>query len=96
MPHRTAEPMTRTEIRAHKHAEKSRVRSSLSSLRGEAGVDVDDLPEPGRAWKTPHKSFDLDKRSKNMTKHWRTKEWKRRSNVRQLRAEVRERQRSAA
>ncbi len=86
MPHRSAEPMTRLEIRAHKHAEKSRVRSSLSSLRGEVGVDLDDLPEPGRSWKTPHKSFDLDKRAKNKNKHWRTKEWKRRSNVRDLRA----------
>ncbi|MEE9414714.1 MAG: hypothetical protein V3V01_05465 [Acidimicrobiales bacterium] len=82
MPHRSTGPLTRREIRAHKHAEKSRIRSSLSALRGEIGFDLDDLPEPGRAWKTPHKEFDIDKRAKNNLKHWRTKDWKRRTNIR--------------
>lgn len=86
MPHRTQAPLTTREIRAHKHAEKSRVRSSLSALRGEVLIDLDDVPEPGREWKTPHKSYDLEKRTKNFNKHWRTKAWKRRSSARLDRA----------
>ncbi len=81
MPHRVEE-LTRREIRAHKHSEKSRVRSRLRSLTGAAGIDVDDIPEPGFAWKTPQKGWDPDKRSKNSQKHWRTPYWKRRTAVR--------------
>ncbi len=82
MPHRVAEPMTRREIRAHKHSEKSRVRSRLRSLSGAVGADVDDMPEPGLAWKTPHKEWDNERRAKNNQKHWRTPYWKRRTALR--------------
>ncbi len=85
MPHRVEE-LTRREIRAHKHSEKSRVRSTLRSLTGAVGVEVDDMPDPGFAWKTPHKQWDPDRRAKNSQKHWRTPYWKRRSNIRAAKA----------
>ena len=87
MPHRVDEPMSPQEIRAHKHGEKARVRASLRSLRGEVSLaDVDDLPEPGRAWKTPHREWDPEHGGKNPRKHWRQSFWKRRSAMRAYRA----------
>ncbi len=87
MPHRVSEPMSRQEVRAHKHGEKSRVRANLRALRGEVSADeLYDLPEPGRHWKTPHKAWDPEHRTKDNRKHWRTRFWKRRSAVRLDRA----------
>ncbi|MDH4170009.1 MAG: hypothetical protein OEW42_10510 [Acidimicrobiia bacterium] len=48
--------------------------------------EVDDLPEPGRAWKTPQHDWDPEHGSKNGDKHWRQSFWKRRSAVRAARA----------
>ena len=80
MPHRVDEPMSPQEIRAHKHGEKARVRATLRSLRGGVSLDeVDDLPDPGRNWKTPHRQWDPEHRGKDGRKHWRRGFWKRRS-----------------
>ena len=56
-----------------------------------AGLDPEDLHEPGSAWKPIH-HHDADKaRSKvakasRKTRHWKTKMWKRRTAMRQDRA----------
>ena len=56
--HRTAEvPLPpKVELRAHAHSERHRIHSELSSVANQvsAGLDPDDVHEPGAAWKPAH------------------------------------------
>lgn len=53
------------------------------------GVEPDDVDEPGQAWRVEahhDKERALNKRGRAAVRHWKTKEWKRRSVLRKQRA----------
>ena len=95
--HRTAEVTLppKTELRNQAHRERHRIREELSSVAHQvsAGLDPDDVHEPGAAWKPSH-HHDPDKAKEKLTsnprrlRHWKTKMWKRRSIQRQAKAEA--------
>lgn len=96
--HRTAEAplQPKQELRAHAHSERHRIHVELSQVAHQvsAGLEPEDLHEPGRAWK-PEKHHDaevaktkLAKQRKRNRRHWKTKMWKRRTAVRQAKAEA--------
>jgi hypothetical protein len=96
--HRTAEvPLPpKQELRAHAHSERHRIHVELNQVAHQvsAGLEPEDLHEPGRAWK-PEKHHDaevaktkLEKQRKRNGRHWKTKMWKRRSAMRQAKAEA--------
>ena len=95
--HRTAEvPLPpKQELRAHAHGERHRIHVELNQVAQEvsAGYDADDLHEPGAAWKPIHHHHSevaktkLAKAKRNR-RHWKTKMWKRRTKMRQERAEA--------
>lgn len=95
--HRTAEvPLPpKQELRAHAHSERHRIHVELNQVAQEvsAGLDADDLHEPGAAWKPiHHHDAEVAKeklaKSKRNRRHWKTKMWKRRTKLRQERAEA--------
>ncbi|MAT03716.1 MAG: hypothetical protein CL424_01560 [Acidimicrobiaceae bacterium] len=59
-----------------------------------AGLDPEDLHEPGTAWKPIHHhdaevaKEKLAKQRKRNRRHWKTKMWKRRTKMRQAKAEA--------
>jgi hypothetical protein len=82
----------RQERRAHAHSERHRIHVELQSVAQEvsAGVEPEDVHEPGAAWKpTKHRDAEVAKSKlakRNRSKrHWKTKMWKRRTNMRQQR-----------
>lgn len=95
--HRTAEvPLPpKQEVRAHAHGERHRIHVELNQVAQEvsAGLDAEDLHEPGTAWKPVHR-HDSDVAKSKLAKqtrkprHWKTKMWKRRSKMRQEKAEA--------
>jgi hypothetical protein len=95
--HRTAEvPLPpRQELRAHAHGERHRIHAELSHVATEvsAGTDPSDCHEPGTAWKPAHHrdaevaKTKLAERGRGH-RHWKTKMWKRRTKMRQARAEA--------
>ncbi len=95
--HRTAEVTLppKEELRAHAHRERHRIREELSHVASQvsAGLDPDDVHEPGAAWK-PSRHHDPDvAREKVSTRkrgmrHWKMKMWKRRTARRQAKAEA--------
>ena len=96
--HRTAEVHLppKQELRAHAHSERHRIHVELSQVAHQvsAGLEAEDLHEPGRAWK-PEKHHDADvareklvKQRKRNRRHWKTKMWKRRTAMRQARADA--------
>ncbi len=95
--HRTVEvPLPpKQELRAHAHSERHRIHVELNQVASEVsnGLDPSDVHEPGAAWKPMHhhdpevaKTKLLKRKRSNL--HWKTKMWKRRSKVRQERAEA--------
>jgi len=93
--HRTEEsvPLPRAELRAHAHAERHRVKGELHGLVNgvQHGMEVDDCDEPGAEWKPAH-HHDAAKAKKASAprplRHWKVKEWKRRSAVRRAKAQA--------
>jgi hypothetical protein len=83
------------ELRAHAHSERHRIHVQLSSVAAQVsgGTDPADVHEPGTAWKPEHHRdpdvarSKLAKRSRTK-RHWKTKMWKRRTAMRQARAEA--------
>ncbi|MEX2627604.1 MAG: hypothetical protein WD225_12025 [Ilumatobacteraceae bacterium] len=83
------------ETRAHAHGERHRIHVELNDVANQvsAGLDPDDVDEPGAAWKPEHHhdaevaKTKLAKRSRGR-RHWKTKMWKRRSKLRHERAEA--------
>lgn len=82
----------RQERKAHAHSERHRIHVELQGVAQEvsAGADPADVHEPGAAWK-PMKHHDaevakskLAKRSRGV-RHWKTKDWKRRTLARRAR-----------
>jgi len=81
--------LPRQERRARAHGERQRIRVELQSVaqRVSGGVEPEDVHEPGSAWKPMHRHDAEVAKSKlakqNRTKrHWKTKEWKRRTQLR--------------
>lgn len=95
--HRTTEvPLPpKQEVRAHAHGERHRIHVELNQVANQvsAGLDPDDVHEPGAAWKPMHHhdaevaKTKIAKR-KRSRRHWKTKMWKRRTNMRRERAEA--------
>ncbi len=95
--HRTAEvPLPpKQELRAHAHSERHRIHVELNQVakKVSAGYDAEDLHEPGTAWKPAH-HHDAEVAKSKLAKqkrgrrHWKTKMWKRRSKMRQAKAEA--------
>lgn len=82
-------PLPRAELRAHAHNERHRVKGRLHDLATQVrnGLEPDDAVEPGAAWKPAH-HHDAERAVKKSDgtrrlKHWKVKEWKRRTSVRQ-------------
>jgi hypothetical protein len=83
-------PVPRADVRAHAHNERHRIHSELH-LAEEAmrhGLEPLDLEEPGPAWKPVHHrdATQAEKGRGASLKHWKTKDWKRRTAVRRERA----------
>jgi len=95
--HREAELPTppKRELRAHAHSERHRIHVELSHVATQVsgGIDPADVHEPGAAWRPEHPRdaevarTKVAKRSRRQ-RHWKTKMWKRRSAMRQARAEA--------
>lgn len=95
--HRTAEvPLPpKQELRAHAHGERRRIQVELNQVAHQvsAGLEPDEVHEPGSAWKPVH-HHDAEvartklAKQKRGLRHWKTKMWKRRTKVRQARAEA--------
>jgi hypothetical protein len=95
--HRTAEvPLPpKQELRAHAHGERHRIHVELSQVAHQvsSGLEPEDLHEPGAAWKpVHHHDAELAKvkvaQQKRGRRHWKTKMWKRRTKLRQAKAEA--------
>lgn len=83
------------ELRAHAHSERHRIHVELSNVANQvsSGLDPADVHEPGAAWKPLHHhdpDVAKDKAAKagRRKRHWKMKMWKRRSAVRQAKAEA--------
>lgn len=96
--HRTTEVQLppKQELRAHAHSERHRIHVELNQVAQEvsAGLDPEDLHEPGAAWKPIHHHDSeiakqkLAKQKRRNRRHWKTKMWKRRTKMRQQKAEA--------
>jgi hypothetical protein len=86
-------PPPKVELRAHAHNERHRINSELQSVAAQvsAGYEPDEVHEPGRAW-VPEHHRDAEKAKKaaapKRLRHWKVKEWKRRTTVRKAKAEA--------
>ena len=81
----------KVELRAHAHNEPHRVNSELHEVVNlvSHGVEPDDEIEPGPNWKTLHHhdaSVGRAQARRQRLRHWKTKDWKRRSASRKKRA----------
>lgn len=91
--HRSADqaPVPKAEIRAHARGERHRITTELHNVaeRVSGGLEPDDVEEPGAEFKPVH-HHDADKARKKANgrplRHWKVKDWKRRSAVRRARA----------
>ena len=95
--HRTSEVQMppKQELKAHAHSERHRIHVELNQVAQEvsAGLDPEDLHEPGTAWKPEHHhDAEVAKtklaKQKRSRRHWKTKMWKRRTKMRQAKAEA--------
>lgn len=87
-------PPPKMDLRAHAHNERHRINSELQSVAAQvsAGYEPDEVHEPGRAW-VPEHHRDAEKAIKKASsprrmRHWKMKEWKRRTTVRRAKAEA--------
>lgn len=92
--HRSQEsaPPPKMDLRAHAHNERHRIHSELHAVAGNvsAGLEPEDVHEPGRAW-VPSHHHDPDRARHNSggnVRHWKLKMWKRRSSVRRAKAQA--------
>lgn len=95
--HRTADvPLpTKEELRAQAHGERHRIHVELQDVANQvsAGLDPEDVHEPGAAWKPAHHrdpevAKELEAKRSRPLRHWKLKMWKRRSARRQARAQA--------
>lgn len=87
-----AAPPPKMDAQAHAHNERHRINSELHAVVAQvsSGLEPDEVHEPGRAWVPPH-HHDAERGKKSATarpvRHWKVKDWKRRSNVRKAKAQ---------
>jgi hypothetical protein len=87
--HRTEDitPRSTMEVRAHARAERSRINSELHLVTDQlsAGLQPDDVMEPANEFK-PERHHDaergVEKAAGRPQRHWKVKDWKRRTNQR--------------
>ncbi len=83
-------PPPRVELRAHAHNERHRIHAALDAVAElvSQGVLAEDIHEPGKSWRVEahHDKERAIRKSSGPLKHWKTKDWKRRSVVRKQRA----------
>ena len=90
--HRSLEaaPPPKMDLRAHAHNERHRINSELHLVAAQvsAGIEPDEVHEPGRAWVPEHHHHERDRTSSGSRRlrHWKLKSWKRRTTVRKARA----------
>jgi hypothetical protein len=93
--HRSTEVLAapRVEIRAHEKGERHRIHSELHLVANQiiGGVEPDDADDPGAAWKPIHHhdaqvAIAKVVKSRRRVRHWKMKDWKRRTAVRKERA----------
>ena len=89
-------PRPKAELRAHAHGERHRIKGELHVLATSVGRSLapDECDEPARKWKTErranhHHAGERATHGRRL-RHWKTKEWKRRSAVRRARARAEE------
>lgn len=88
-----AVPPPKMDTRAHAHNERHRINSELHTVATQvsAGLEPDELHEPGRAFVPSHR-HNTEKAVRNSApkslRHWKLKEWKRRSAVRKAKAQA--------
>lgn len=91
--HRTEQVTpAKAEVRAQARGERHRVNTELHQVAGmvSAGVEPDDVVEPGPAWK-PEAHHDPERAQRDSgraKRHWKVKDWKRRTMRRRARAEA--------
>ena len=93
--HRSAEaaPPPKMDLRAHAHNERHRINSELQAVAAQvsSGLEPDDVEEPGRAWVPMHR-HDAEKAKsaagRTRIRHWKMKEWKRRTAMRRAKAQT--------
>ena len=95
--HRTADVPSpiKQELRAQAHSERHRIHVELQDVGKQlsSGLDPADVHEPGAAWKPEHHRDPEVARSKlanraRSKRHWKMKMWKRRSAMRQAKADA--------
>jgi len=91
--HRTEQVApARAEVRAQARGERHRINTELHAVAAqvEAGVEPDDVVDPGPNWKPEHHR-DVERLAKPATRqlrHWKVKDWKRRTLRRRARAQA--------
>ena len=93
--HRSQEavPPPKMDSRAHAHNERHRINSELHSVAAQvsSGLEPDEVHEPGPAWVPQHR-HNAEKARKSaaprVLRHWKVKDWKRRTTVRRAKAEA--------
>jgi hypothetical protein len=90
-------PLSKAELRAHAHAERHRIKGELHALAASVGRsrDADECDEPAIGWKVVHHYDDhraMEKATRRRRpRHWKMKEWKRRTAARRARVRTEER-----
>ena len=81
-------PPPKMDLRAHAHNERHRIHSELHHVADmvSSGFEPDEVHEPGRAW-VPLHHHDAERAIKKLDstrrlRHWKRKDWKRRTVVR--------------
>lgn len=93
----------RQERRAHAHSERHRMHVELQNVAQDvsSGVAPEDVHEPGSAWKPMHR-HDAEVAKSKLAKrgatkrHWKTKMWKRRTQLRRDKIDAWQMQRDEA
>jgi hypothetical protein len=93
--HRSQEaiPPPKMDSRAHAHNERHRIHSELQAVTAHisAGVEPDEVHEPGRAWVPAHHRDPERARAESAKppkRHWKMKMWKRRTSMRRAKAQA--------
>lgn len=94
--HRSADqaPVPKAEVRAQARGERHRITTELHSVAGQVsgGLEPDDVDGPGAAFKPVH-HHDVERATKKVAgsrdlRHWKVKDWKRRTALRRKRVEA--------
>lgn len=86
--------LAHAEQRAHAHSERHRIKGELHVIVKSVGqsLDADDCDEPAIGWKPAHHHdpahADAKTEKQRVTRHWKLKEWKRRTTNRRKRADI--------